>query len=129
MEFEIRTEERNQFIDITDKINASLRNAPYEIGICFISTPHTTAGLTINEGADPDVRDDILKTLSKVFPHHNNYSHAEGNSDAHIKSSLLGVSQFVNFNKRKLVLGQWQTVYFCEFDGPRSRKVIVNVLG
>ena len=112
-----------EFIDITQKINELLpQNMKY--GICHIFCPHTTAGLTINENADPDVKHDLLKKLDSLMPKSESYyQHCEGNSAAHLKSSLFGVSLAVPVRNGKLWLGTWQSVYFCEFDGPRSRKV------
>jgi secondary thiamine-phosphate synthase enzyme len=90
--------------------------------------PHTTAGITINEGADPDVKRDIVKTLEKAFPESGDYHHSEGNSDSHIKTMLTGNSSVVLLEDGRLVLGTWQTIYFCEYDGPRNRKVLVRII-
>lgn len=113
---------------MTDRINKALEGCAQEDGFCLVTVPHTTAGITINEGADPDVKRDILHTLSKLVPDDRAYRHAEGNSDAHVKCSLMGVQQIIPFKNRRLHLGQWQAVYFCEFDGPRQRKVRLHVL-
>ncbi|MDH4223799.1 MAG: secondary thiamine-phosphate synthase enzyme YjbQ, partial [candidate division Zixibacteria bacterium] len=98
-------------------------------GLCCVYVPHTTAGITINENADPGVRKDIIKELNKIIPFEDNYSHTEGNSAAHIKASMIGFSQNVFFEDKRLVLGTWQGIYFCEFDGPRNRRVYVKIMG
>jgi secondary thiamine-phosphate synthase enzyme len=125
MELQVKTSKRCELVDLTEKINALARDSRVESGVCFIFTPHTTAGLTINENSDPAVRDDLLEALDKITPKLN-YKHLEGNSEAHIKSSLIGVSLQVPVKKGKLDLGTWQAVYFCEFDGPRNRKVLIE---
>jgi secondary thiamine-phosphate synthase enzyme len=125
----IRTNSRVEFIDITDDVNRLVRDSGVKDGICCIYVPHTTAGITINEGADPSVQRDIQRSLSRLIPFDGDYSHAEGNSPAHIKSSLTGVSTSVIIEGGRLMLGTWQSVFFCEFDGPRSRKVVVKIVG
>ena len=125
---DVKTDVRDQFIDITPGINGFLAQAGVKEGICLVYVPHTTAGLTINEGADPDVVDDILVQLERMAPHNNGYRHAEGNSAAHIKSFLAGAQKTIPVTGGKLTLGTWQRVFFCEFDGPRKRKVIIKVL-
>lgn len=127
--FTVSTGSRSDFIDITGRVREILRTSGIRDGICQVFVPHTTAGVTINENADPDVTADIITTLDSVFPWHNNYRHMEGNSAAHIKASFMGSSACVPIRDGKLVLGTWQCVYFCEFDGPRTRKVVVNVMG
>ena len=125
----IRSTVREELINITDSIEALLKPTPLPSGyvICFV--PHTTAGITINENADPDVRRDLLYKLRADIPVDDpNYRHGEGNSDAHLKASLMGASAQIIFEHRRLVLGTWQAVYFCEFDGPRQREVIVRVV-
>ena len=122
-EITIRTSKRNELIDITNEITKHLTK---EKGMCFVYVPHTTAAVTINEGADPDVRRDISRFLEKLIPVSADFRHFEGNSDSHIKSSLVGPSEWLIIKNRKLVLGRWQSVYFCEFDGPRTRKVIIH---
>ena len=97
-------------------------------GLCCVYVPHTTAGVTINENADPSVRKDIIKELNKNIPFEDNYSHTEGNAAAHIKASLVGFSQNIFFEEKRLVLGTWQGIYFCEFDGPRHRKVYIKII-
>lgn len=114
-------------IDITSKIQDVVSKSGIKSGVCHIFVPHTTAGLTINENADPDVVDDILKEVNKIVPFEDGYKHNEGNSAAHIKASMFGFSQQVIVEEGKLMLGIWQGIYFCEFDGPRSRKVYVKV--
>ncbi len=124
----VRSKQRTEFIDITEKINEVIKEAGVASGICYIYVPHTTAGVTINEGADPSVQRDVQNTLSRLIPHEMNYFHREGNADAHIKSSLVGTSQFVIIDEGRLVLGTWQAVYFCEFDGPRHRRVALKFI-
>ncbi|MCL5072257.1 MAG: secondary thiamine-phosphate synthase enzyme YjbQ [Actinobacteria bacterium] len=125
---EIKTNKRVEFIDITDKLNALIRSSFKKDGICFIHIPHTTAAITINENADPDVTDDIINKINRLVPASDSYFHVEGNSDAHIKSSLFGQTLNLMIEGGKLLLGTWQGVYFCEFDGPRTRKVHVKFL-
>jgi secondary thiamine-phosphate synthase enzyme len=124
----VKSRHRTEFIDITGSVQDELKEAAIERGVCYIYVPHTTAGVTINEGADPSVQRDILHTLSRLVPHEDNYHHREGNADAHIKSSLVGVSQYVLVDDGKLVLGTWQSIYFCEFDGPRHRRVALQFI-
>jgi secondary thiamine-phosphate synthase enzyme len=127
-EFGVRTERRIQMIDITDRVAAIVRESGAESGICVVFVPHTTAAVTINENADPDVPRDICAKLAELIPERGGYRHAEGNSDAHIKSSLVGASETVIIEGGRLVLGTWQSLFFCEFDGPRSRRVYVTVV-
>jgi len=115
-------------VDITSKIQDIVREEGKKSGICQIFVPHTTAGITINENADPDVVDDILMQINKIVPFEDGYKHFEGNSAAHIKASMFGFSQQVIIENARLVLGQWQGIYFCEFDGPRNREVYVKVI-
>lgn len=124
----IATRSRNELMDITSQIQNVVWESGISEGLCTIFVPHTTAGLTINEGADPSVQRDILAHLEKMIPHRGDYRHLEGNSDAHIKASLVGSSQTVFVEKGQLVLGTWQAIYFAEFDGPRQRKVLVKVI-
>ena len=123
----LNTPSRTAMIDITSKIQDIVSKSGIKSGVCHIFVPHTTAGLTINENADPDVVDDILKEVNKIVPFEDGYKHNEGNSAAHIKASMFGFSQQVIIEEGKLMLGIWQGIYFCEFDGPRSRKVYVKV--
>jgi secondary thiamine-phosphate synthase enzyme len=124
----IRTTARFQMVDITDDVRKVVRESRVASGLCFVFVPHTTAAVTINENADPDVPRDILMELNKVIPLHDNYSHMEGNAAAHIKASLVGASEQIFIEKGELVLGTWQSVFFCEFDGPRTRRVLIKVL-
>lgn len=114
-------------IDITGRIRALLKESKMRSGICHVFVPHTTAAVTINENADPDVPRDILMELDKIVPLNDHYRHGEGNSAAHIKSSVVGASEMIFVDDGELVLGMWQSVFFCEFDGPRTRKVIVRL--
>ena len=123
----INTTKRCEFIDITSKVEGVVAKENTKEGICFVFCPHTTAALTINENADPSVKKDILNHLEELIPGNKRYLHGEGNSDGHIKSSMLGCSLNIIIEGASLVLGVWQGIYFCEFDGPRSRKVHVQV--
>ena len=124
----VKSRQRNELIDITQRVEDVLKETGIKSGVCYVYVPHTTAGVTINEGADPSVQHDILSTLSGLIPHEDGYHHAEGNSDAHIKSSLMGASQYVLIDEGKLMLGTWQSVFFCEFDGPRHRRVALKFI-
>lgn len=124
----INTKKRNQFIDITKNVEDLIRQTDIKQGVCVVFCPHTTAGLTINENADPAVARDITAHLEKLIPCSEKYTHSEGNSDAHIKASLLGSSLNIIIDNAKLVLGTWQGIYFAEFDGPRNRSVYVKVI-
>lgn len=126
--FQVRTSAQTEFIDITRSVQDAVSKTGVEEGICIIFIPHTTAAITINENADPSVPQDIVMELNKIVPFKDQYRHTEGNSPAHIKASLLGSSQTVLIESGKLVLGTWQGIFFCEFDGPRSRKVHVKVI-
>ena len=125
----VQTRERCELIDISGEVRAAIRDSGVASGACIVYCPHTTAAITINENADPDVAGDLLIGLERVAPPGAAYRHAEGNSDAHIKSSLVGCSSHVPIEGGKPVLGTWQGVYFCEFDGPRRRKAYIQVLG
>ena len=127
-ELKIVSNKKNEMIDITNDIKAIVEKEEISTGFVLIYVPHTTAGITINEGADPSVKIDIIKTLSRLIPENENYHHLEGNSDAHIKSSILGSSVTVLINNKKMVLGTWQHIFFYEGDGPRNRKVYVEVV-
>jgi len=128
--FGVSTNKRNQMINITGKVDSIVKACGISDGDVIIHCPHTTAGITINENADPDVPSDILLTLADLMPAHRpGYRHSEGNSDAHCKSSLIGCSEQVLVKAGKLTLGTWQGIFFCEFDGPRSRTVVVQVRG
>ncbi len=129
-DFRISTKSRNQMIDITGEVRSFVSQSGISNGDVIVYCPHTTAAITINENADPSVPHDILLTLEELLPHHRpGYRHSEGNSDAHCKSSLLGCSEQILIKDESLNLGTWQGIFFCEFDGPRSRKVIVQIRG
>lgn len=125
---DVQTSQRSHFVDITPEVQRIVSQSGVKEGTARIFTLHTTAGLTINENADPAVVQDILMELDKIAPLNDGYRHLEGNSAAHIKSSLFGVSLAVFVTGGSLVLGTWQSIYFCEFDGPRQRKVLVKVI-
>lgn len=120
---------REQLQDITHLVNQALTRMGASDGICQVYAPHTTAGVIVNENADPDVCSDILAWLSEMVPHHGRYRHMEGNADAHIKATLVGQSATAPVQNGRLALGTWQGVFFAEFDGPRDRTVVVNVVG
>lgn len=128
MELRINTNKPQEFIDITDLVNEQIRREKVQNGIAVVFVPHTTAGITINENADPDVVEDMLSALNKVFPVKGDYRHYEGNSHAHIKASLMGSSLTVIIENGRIKLGTWQGIYFCEFDGPRNRKVYIKII-
>ena len=125
----VTTTSKNQFIDITAKVQDAIAKSGISDGIVCVFVPHTTAGLTINENADPDVVRDMLSTLTALVPDRPEYRHFEGNSDAHVKSSLLGCSVNIILENGKLQLGTWQSIYFSEFDGPRNRQVWITITG
>jgi secondary thiamine-phosphate synthase enzyme len=122
----VKSRSRVEFIDVTGMVQEAVKEAGVKDGICYLYVPHTTAGITINEGADPSVQRDILNTLSRLAPQDMNYFHREGNADAHIKSTLVGTSIHVIIDEGKLLLGTWQSIFFCEFDGPRHRRIAVK---
>jgi len=122
----VTTRNRSEMIDITSKIEEELNRSGLKDGVCFLFVPHTTAGITINESADPSVATDIQEMLNKLIPWEGSYRHLEGNSAAHIKSSLIGNSVMVFVESGHLKLGTWQGIFFCEFDGPRSRKLYIK---
>jgi len=124
----VKSRERTEFIDITEKIQEVLKEAGISSGVCNIFVPHTTAAVTVNEGADPTVQRDIQTFLNKMVPFEGDYHHREGNSSAHIKTTLIGVSQTVFIDEGRLVLGTWQSIFFCEFDGPRHRRVALKII-
>ena len=127
-EISLETHSRVEMIDITVAVQKAAGEKKIEEGVCLVYTPHTTAAITINENADPDVPRDILAALDRVVPFSANYRHAEGNSAAHVKSSLVGASELIIIEKGRLVLGTWQSIFFCEFDGPRTRKVFISMI-
>lgn len=123
----IKTRARQELVDITPQVDKVIRDEGVSEGICFVFVPHTTAGVVINENADPSVKEDILMMLSKLVPQSPHYKHAEGNSPAHIKSSLVGGSLQIPISNGRLTLGTWQGLMFCEFDGPRNREAWISV--
>lgn len=125
----VRTAERQQFVDITEKVQECITRTGFSDGIVCVFVPHTTAGVTINENADPDVVYDMLNALTKVVPERAGYRHVEGNSDSHVKSSLIAPSLTVIVEDGRLKLGTWQAIYFAEFDGPRNRQCWVKCIG
>ena len=125
--FEVRTHRRAQLVDITEKVGAEVERSGVMEGICHVFIPHTTAGVTVNEGADPDVASDIETHLMELVPKEAAFEHAEGNSDSHIKTMLSGPECALPVRGGKLALGQWQAVFLCEWDGPRTRRVDVGV--
>jgi secondary thiamine-phosphate synthase enzyme len=129
LKLEVVTASQTAFIDITHQIADAVKKSKVKNGVCYLFVPHTTAGITINENADPTVQSDILKELNKLIPFDDNYQHSEGNSAAHIKSTLVGCSQYILIDEGRLALGTWQGIYFCEFDGPRHRQVWLRVIG
>lgn len=128
-QFGIATNRREELVDITPQVAQALAESGLDEGAALVYSPHTTGGVTINEGADPDVKRDMLAHLATLVPDSPTFRHAEGNSDAHIKTSLMGPSQLVPVSGGRLQLGTWQKIYFCEFDGPRRRTVLVQFLG
>lgn len=126
--FSVATNSRTQLVDITGDIRKIAKAAKIKDGILQVFVPHTTAGITVNEGADPDVKEDILATLNKLIPFEGRYRHLEGNAPAHVKASIVGNSLALQVEDGELALGTWQSVYLCEFDGPRHRKVWVKVI-
>ena len=125
---QIRTERREQFVDITHRVEEIVAASGVKCGLCHVFIPHTTAGVTIQEHADPDVVRDILVTLARLVPQRGDYRHVEGNSDAHVKAAALGSSQLIPIREGRLALGTWQGLFLCEFDGPRTRRVVVTIV-
>jgi len=126
---EVSTKSRQQLIEVTSMIKEQVRRSSVKNGVCFIYVPHTTAGVLVNENADPGVAKDILNTLNSLIPVEGNYSHLEGNAHAHIKASIVGHSTTLLIENGELVLGTWQGVFLCEFDGPRRRRILVKIAG
>ena len=126
-EYPVRTSSRTEMVNIDRLVNEAVRESGVSEGTCVVFVPHTTAAVTINENADPDVRRDVIMELNKVIPFSDGYAHLEGNSAAHIKTSLVGSSETILISGGRLALGTWQSVFFCEFDGPRNRKVWISV--
>jgi secondary thiamine-phosphate synthase enzyme len=125
----LQTQNRAQWVDVTAEVQRIVVDSAVRKGICVIASMHTTGGVTLNENADPDVQRDFFHKLNELVPQSPSFRHAEGNSDSHLKSSLVGLSVQVPVKEGKMALGTWQSVYFCEFDGPRSRRLTVTVLG
>ena len=128
IELKLSSKKRNEMIDITSDIVKIVKKEKIENGFLIIFIPHTTAGIIINEGADKNVKRDIIEKLKEIFPMNNNYLHLEGNSDAHIKTSLFGSSEIILIEKNNLILGAWQHIFFYEGDGPRNRRILVKVI-
>lgn len=126
-EMRVKTTKREELIDITSEISEIVKESNMRDGICRVFVPHTTAGITINENADRNVKIDFISILKKLIPQSREYLHVEGNSDAHVKASLVGFSQMLLVKNKKFILGTWQGLMFCEFDGPRTRKIIVSL--
>jgi secondary thiamine-phosphate synthase enzyme len=126
-EIRVSTRGRTELVDITGEVQKVVADSGVRDGMCHVYVPHTTAGVTINENADPSVREDILMELNKVVPFQDNYKHLEGNAAAHIKATIVGASETILVEGGRLLLGTWQGIFFCEFDGPRSRRVLVKV--
>lgn len=124
----VKTSSKTELIDITAEVEKMIQAEGIDHGLCFLFVPHTTAAVTINEHADPSVKSDILMVLNKIVPWNEAYRHLEGNSPAHIKASMIGASEMIAVERGRLSLGTWQGVFFCEFDGPRSRKIHVRWL-
>ena len=125
----VKTDRHTQMKDITGLVRDAVRESGVKDGICMVFIPHTTAAVTINENADPDVVRDLNMELDKIVPWEDGYHHMEGNSAAHLKSSMVGASEQIIIEDGRLVLGTWQGIYFCEYDGPRSRKAIIKIIG
>ncbi len=125
---DVITQKRTHFEEITDEVQEIIDESGIKEGICYIYVPHTTAGVFINENADPDVKWDVEQTLDKLIPWEDNYKHIEGNAAAHIKSIIVGTNTFVPIKNGRLMLGTWQGIFFAEFDGPRTRKVYVKII-
>ena len=124
----VKTTRRTQLVDITAEVQKAVQGAGVAAGVCYLYAPHTTAGIAINEHADPDVASDVEAALDRLIPHQGPYRHSEGNSDAHIKAVLTGTSQMVLLEGGRLALGRWQGIFFCEFDGPRERSLWVKIV-
>ena len=124
----VKTHERTELLDVTPEIDQLVKKSGIDQGLCMVSVPHTTAGVTINENADPSVKADMLMVLNQMVPWEANYRHLEGNSPAHVKSTLVGASELIAIEKGRLLLGTWQGIFFCEFDGPRNRKLHVRIM-
>ncbi len=128
MELSVRSSRREEWVDVTARVQDAVRASGIRHGLCYLYVPHTTAAVTINEAADPSVARDVQVLLGKLAPPQGDYLHAEGNSDAHAKSVLVGTSEVVPVSEGRLMLGTWQGIFFCEFDGPRRRRMIVKLV-
>lgn len=128
MKLTVNSKDRTELIDITSRVQDKVRSAAVGSGLCMLYVPHTTAAVTINESADPSVKDDILMVLNKIVPWEAGYRHLEGNSPAHVKATMVGSSELIAIEHDRLVLGTWQGIFFCEFDGPRTRKVHIKIM-
>ncbi len=126
--FDVTTHVRTELLDITEKVKDAVAQSKVSSGMCFVYVPHTTAAVTVNESYDADVARDITAALSKLVPHRAGYAHSEGNADAHIKAAMVGSCQAIPVEEGRLALGRWQGVFFCEFDGPRQRRVHVQTI-
>jgi len=124
----VRTDRRTQLLDVTREVQSLVAKSGVQQGVCYVYVPHTTAGVTINEHADPDVASDIKGIMDRLVPHNGSYRHAEGNSDSHAKTILTGTSEVIFVESGRLVLGRWQGIFFCEYDGPRERTMQVKVV-
>ncbi len=127
-ELKVRSSKRIEMIDITSKVREVVKKSGVREGICVLYVPHTTAAVTINENADPSVRVDIENTLSKLVPYGAGYAHLEGNADAHIKATMVGPSENLIISNSDILLGTWQGIFFCEFDGPRNRRIYIKIV-
>ena len=127
--FGVSTSKRNQMLDISGQVQQALARVGAREGVVHVYVPHTTAGITVNENADPDVAHDVLAKLASLVPHEDDYKHAEGNADAHIKTILTGTSVTMHIAGGELQLGEWQGIFLCEFDGPRQREVWLKIIG
>ena len=128
MMISVKSKSKTELIDITSKVNKAVGESNVDKGFCFLFVPHTTAAITINESADPAVKSDLLMVLNQIVPWKADYQHMEGNSPAHIKATLVGASEMIAIENDRLLLGTWQGIFFCEFDGPRTRKVHIQFL-
>jgi secondary thiamine-phosphate synthase enzyme len=124
----VKTSRRSELLDISDRVAGIVAESGVADGVCYVYVPHTTAGVTINENADPSVRQDIIKVLDRLVPWEDDYAHSEGNSAAHVKASMMGFTATIPIEAGRLTLGTWQGIYFCEFDGPRTRQVVVKIV-
>jgi secondary thiamine-phosphate synthase enzyme len=128
MMLSVKTRSRTEFVDITAQIQEAVRTSGADRGLCIVYVPHTTGAVTINESADPSVKEDILMILNRIVPWQAEYRHLEGNSPAHVKATLVGASETIPIEGGRLTLGTWQGIFFCEFDGPRTRKLRIQIL-